>query len=126
MKSGSYRPTVAEKLAAVVALHRAENPGVSLSVSSLAKQAGVSRANLYTSHLDIIESLNAPKRVRTAIGGQKNSQQKISKLEEELEGLKRTNKALLVLNGALRGRVRELQQRLADAAPRARGRRKEP
>lgn len=122
MRKGDFDLTVAEKVGAVLALHKVENPGVLLTVSSLAKLAGVSRANLYISHPDVVASLKRPKQTGSGNVQHRSSAQKLQKLEAELKALKGTNDALLIMNGALRGRIRELQQRLADAAPRPRGR----
>lgn len=125
MRKGDFDLTVAEKVGAVLALHRVENPGVPLTVSSLARQAGVSRANLYISHPDVVASLKRSKQTGTCKDEHGISTHKLKKLEAELKALKKTNQALLMMNGALRGRIRELQQRLADIAPRPRGRGRE-
>lgn len=104
---------MADKISAVIALHNTQSPGVPLSVNSLALQAGVSRANLYASHPDIIASLRRPK----AGDSETRAARRLSRatdLREELEAVKKANKALLMLNDALRNENRRLKQRLAD------------
>jgi hypothetical protein len=122
MQKDKFELKVAEKIEAVLALHKIESPGVPLTVSSLARKAGVSRANLYISHPDVVESLNQFKQTGPCHDEQRSSTQKLKKMKAELDALKRTNGALLIMNGALRGRIRELERRLADMAARPRGR----
>lgn len=118
MKKNSADLNVAAKINAVISLHNQENPGVPLSVSSLAKQAGVSRANLYVSHISVIESLRRQKPCPVAPAENENILERSESLKAEIKILKKTNAALLLVNGALRDRVWELQKRLNDVASR--------
>ncbi|WP_157421949.1 hypothetical protein [Acidovorax sp. Root219] len=114
MRKSSDDLNVAARISAVISLHNQENPGVPLSVSSLAKQAGVSRANLYVSHPSVIESLRRQKGRAVALNDGEKTLEKYEGLKAEIEILKKTNAALLLVNGALRDRVWELQKRLND------------
>lgn len=114
MKKSSKTLNVAERIGAVIALHKSQYPGVPLSINSLAKQAGVSRSNLYTSHADVIASLKCQKSDVSTAKPAKNFTKIVDELEQELKHLKKTNKALLLLNGALRTRIHELDRRLKD------------
>ncbi|WP_228896885.1 hypothetical protein [Acidovorax sp. Leaf73] len=114
MKESSKTLNVAERIGAVIALHKSQYPGVPLSINSLAKQAGVSRSNLYTSHAEVVASLKRHKSDASAAKPAKNFTKIIDELERELKLLKKTNKALLLLNGALRTRIGELDRRLKD------------
>jgi hypothetical protein len=123
MKGNESELSVAEKIGAAIALHNSQYPGVPLSISSLAKQAGVSRANLYTSHANLIKSLKRPESIALGIKGEKTPKRRVNELEQEIALAKKTNKALLLLNDALRMRIRELNQRLKDVSPKEKVRR---
>jgi len=111
MKKGGVRvQTVAAKVQAVLALHRAQRPGVHLSISALARAAGVSRANLYASHSELIASMKAVRQKEKPREDRSPSVQ-TKRLREEIARLKRVNKALLLLNMALRQEVARLARR---------------
>lgn len=115
MKRPQKNNTVADKVDAVISLHLAQNPGVSLSVSALARRAGVSRANLYASHRQLLEKL--PKKVDVVKSSESRSdREKMQKLRTEIAELRRINKALLFLNVELRGEVVRLKRRSVETS----------
>lgn len=108
----SARPsTVAAKVEALLTLHHAERPGSRLSISALAKAAGVSRANLYTSHLDLIAPLKQAREKKELAVDECDREQSIQRLRDETRQLKRINKALLLLNIELRQEIARLTRR---------------
>lgn len=117
MKRGQKSRSVLEKVEAVMALHRAKNPGTQLSVSSLARQAGVSRANLYTSHSKLLAELQITRSKKNSHGrGARYAE--VDKTRDENSELKRVNKALLLLNIELRQEIARLQRKLPKVQPR--------
>lgn len=114
MRNSTKTLSVVERIDAVLTLHEAENPGAPLSVSDLARRAKVSRANLYTSHKDIVQRLarrrpesqpRAP--ITESVGGDEE-------LRAEVCQLRRANKALLLINAHLNQEVASLNRRLAN------------
>lgn len=111
MNKPTKKLTVAERIDAVLTLHNAENPGAPLSVSTLAKRAGVSRANLYVSHLAIVQQLNSAQRQRKQRAPAAKSEE-CERLRTEVQQLRRTNKALLLLNAQLNQEIISLNRSL--------------
>lgn len=113
MKRTKENKSVADKVDAVLTLHNAQNPGVPLTVSALARKAGVSRANLYVSHPQLIAKL-PKKRDQKEHFSQEATSAQAKKIRSELAELKRINKALLLLNIELRRELARVNQRLAE------------
>lgn len=104
--------TVAERVEAALTLHRVHNPGVPLSVASLARAAGVSRANLYSSHPKLIEEIKSLGPIREAKRRVANSSNQMEILRKENDRLRLVNKALLLINVELRRDLTKLMRRL--------------
>jgi hypothetical protein len=113
MKREQKNKSVLEKVETVLALHRAKNPGTRLSVNSLARQAGVSRANLYVSHSNFLEKLNAA-HAKKGAKEQRCLDTPEVRLRKENAELKRINKALLFLNIELRQEIARLNRRVSE------------
>lgn len=111
MKNINRKAPVSDRVSAALALHNATNPNSMLSISALARLAGVNRGNLYSSHKSVIESFrkhvppaySKPKPRRAAAYRERT---------EELHQLKTANKALLLLTGELRSEISRLRRRL--------------
>lgn len=112
MKAQKRISRVAAKVDAVLTLFRTENPGTSISVSVLARKAGVSRSNLYESHPDLVASLR-PKPRGPLPGRTHSPNVRLAELCNQLTELRRVNKALLLMNVELNQEIIRLQQRLA-------------
>jgi transposase-like protein len=111
MRKTKKDKSVLEKVDAVLALHRAQNPGTPLSISSLAQQAGVSRANLYVTHSKLVQELQGVRRQNT-LNELELQKSQLKKMRDENVELKRVNKALLFFNVELRQEITRLQRRL--------------
>lgn len=114
MKRGT-KLSVRERVDAVLTLHRAEHPAVPIAISELADRAGVSRANLYERHSDLIKTLQPLRRSRKT--EQSIMEVPTTALREEIKELKRQNKALLYLNVELREEIYRLQSRVNRPVP---------
>lgn len=112
MKSLKKSSRVSAKVDAVLTLFRTENPGASISVSVLARKAGVSRSNLYESHPDLVASLrqesrgSRPRRTHS-------TDARLAELCNQLTEVRRVNKALLLMNVELNQEIIRLRRRLA-------------
>lgn len=104
--------TVVEKVEAVLALHSATQPGSSLSISAVAKAAGVSRPNLYTRHPDLIARLRSLQEPRIPSRQGSDQGQSLDRIRDENAKLKEINKALLLLNLELRQELARQQRML--------------
>lgn len=110
--SSTFASTVVEKVEAVLALHSATQPGSVLSISAVAKAAGVSRPNLYTRHPDLIARLRSLQEPRTPSRQGDDQGQNLDRIRNENAKLKKINKALLLLNLELRQELARQQRRL--------------
>ncbi|UJB67370.1 hypothetical protein YS110_06155 [Acidovorax sp. YS12] len=101
--------SVRERVDAALVLLRRDNPRAQITVSELCRVAGVSRANIYASHKDVVESLR--KEVPASPHVQPASVPTVmKKLREELAAEIRKNRALVYLLTELRA---ELQREYA-------------
>jgi hypothetical protein len=82
-----------------------------LSISALARAAGVSRSNLYASHSDLIASLRQSPRKMDLVNEQNDRTLQLQQVRDENLQLKRSNKALLLLNIELRQELSRLARR---------------
>lgn len=102
--------SVRERVEAALVLLRRDNPRAQITVSELCRIAGVSRANLYASHPDVIQGL----RVEVSVGQRRTMPMPLSvqmrKLRADLAAETRKNRALVYLVTELRA---ELQRERA-------------
>lgn len=106
--------SVRERVEAALKVARSENPSSRISVSELSRLAGVSRANLYTSHRDIVARLQStPKKGPPRQPGADPSQ-KLKQLRIELRDQVRKNRALVYLVIELRAELQRTRNQLAE------------
>lgn len=107
-------PTVRERLDSVLLLHRQKNPGVHIKIATLAKLAGVSRSNLYTSHRELVDEMKG-----NASTPRKSSspEQNSARLNQEVARLKKENKLLLYVNLELNEEIGRLRRRIPSRTP---------
>jgi hypothetical protein len=109
------QPTVVEndvKLKVENALTYLTNqaPGQRISVSEVCRLAGVSRANLYSSHSDLLAKIRDSNKSSVRRLGTKNASNR--QLSEELKVLRKKVKALAFLCLELKSRNERLESRL--------------
>jgi AcrR family transcriptional regulator len=74
--------SVAERVEAAIVFLTSEHSGSKLSVSAVCRAAGVNRANLYSSHPDVVEQINLRRRERRTPRDQPNSLSATDQLKE--------------------------------------------
>ena len=101
-------PKVVDRVEAALLLYQRKHPNQVITVSALARLAGVNRSNLYTSHKDLVDRLREqPKPERRA-----NNKSSIQLLQKRVRALSRQNQALLLLNVELSEEICRLRLRL--------------
>ena len=115
MKKG-HTLSVRERVDAALILLRKNNPRARITVSELCRTAGVSRANLYASHRDVVQSLRVE--ARSSLRQKKSSATPsvMKKLREKLATEVRKNHALVYLVTELRAELQRERVRHARMA----------
>lgn len=112
--------TVQEKINAALKLIKQETPAATINISKLARLAGVSRANLYASHPELVLSLKRTPTQKSVDAKTSSPQQKLRVASAALKLERRKNKALLYLAGELRAEIERLHKRLTKNGPKKR------
>jgi len=107
--------SVRERIDAALKLARRDNPRAKITVSELSRLAGVSRANLYISHRDVVLGLQSESKVIPL--GRRNTDlsEKLKMVRLELENEIRKNRALVYLVIELRAELRRTHDQLIRA-----------
>jgi hypothetical protein len=106
--------SVEQRVRAAIRLHSSESPGVPFSISAVCRSSGVSRANLYSHHTELLEEIRAVSRP-TPLGRRKKPSGDVrSRHTETIAELARRNKALLYLCIEQKLEIRSLRRRLQE------------
>ncbi|UIF89464.1 hypothetical protein KAF44_29235 (plasmid) [Cupriavidus necator] len=105
--------SVRERVEAALKVARSESPSSRITVSELSRLAGVSRANLYTSHRDIVASLQSSRKEGHPRQPSTDPSQKLKQLRIELRDQVRKNRALVYLVIELRAELQRTRNQLA-------------
>ena len=97
--------SVRERVNAALILLRRDNPRARITVSELCRVAGVSRANIYASHQDVVESLRKEVHAASSHAQPVPMPTVMRKLREELAAEIRKNHALVYLVTKLRAEL---------------------
>lgn len=103
--------SVRERVDAALKLARRENQRAKLTVSELSRLAGVSRANLYASHPDIVLGLRSESRTTRAHRYDAETSKKLAAARLQLAQEVRKNRALIYLVIELRAELQRSQNR---------------
>lgn len=115
MKKG-HTLSVRERVDAALILLRKNNPRARITVSELCRTAGVSRANLYASHRDVVQSLRVEARSSLRQTKSSAAPSVMKKLREKLATEVRKNHALVYLVTELRAELQRERVRHARMA----------
>jgi AcrR family transcriptional regulator len=107
--------SVRERIDAALKLARRDNPRAKITVSELSRLAGVSRANLYTSHGDVVLQLQSESKANRQCRSNTDPSEKLKKIRLELENEVRKNRALVYLVIELRAELRRARDQLVRA-----------
>lgn len=106
--------SVRERIDAALKIARCENPSARITVSELSRLAGVSRANLYTSHRDLVASLQPARGKGQRRPHSADLSERLKKLRMELREEVRKNRALVYLLIELRAELQRTRNQLAE------------
>ncbi|HET9645427.1 MAG TPA: hypothetical protein VFP68_19190 [Burkholderiaceae bacterium] len=105
--------SVRERIDATLKLALRDNPNARMSVSELSRLADVSRANLYTSHRDVVASLRSKLEVNRRRGHRTDSSETLQQVRKELQAEVGKNRALAYLVIELRAELQRLRAEIA-------------
>lgn len=105
--------SVRERIDAALKLARRDNPRARITVSELSRLADVSRANLYTSHQDVVASLRSEPKVNRPRRHSADPSKKLEQVRMELQEEVRKNRALVYLVMELRAELQRTRGQLA-------------
>ncbi|HKU28268.1 MAG TPA: hypothetical protein VJQ54_22565 [Candidatus Sulfotelmatobacter sp.] len=106
--------SVRERVEAALKIARCENPHSRISVSELSRLAGVSRANLYSSHRDIVASLKPGSGKGQLSRRSADLSEKLKQIRMELRDEVRKNRALVYLLIELRAELQRTRNQLVE------------
>lgn len=115
MKKG-HTLSVRERVDAALILLRKDNPRARITVSELCRTAGVSRANLYASHRDVVQSLRVEARSSPRQKKSSSTPPVMKQLREKLAAEARKNHALVYLVTELRAELQRERVRHSQMA----------
>jgi hypothetical protein len=106
--------SVRERIDAALKIARCDNPRSGITISELSRLAGVSRANLYTSHRDVVLSLQSDFKENRPRQRSADPSEKLKQLRMELRDEVHKNRALVYLVIELRAELQRTRDQLAN------------